>query len=227
MITSNVLHRVFNILCGDQIGTCFTIDVDDRQYVITAKHLLEKWDGSSSMKIFHENFWKDIQLTLVGHCNGDIDISILKAEIQLSPNFLLEASSANMGYGQDVYFLGFPYGMQGNIGKLNRDFPLPFVKKAIVSCMQFLEDGTQIFYLDGHNNPGFSGGPIIFKEYNKSDFKVASVISGYKSTEESIFQGENEVPLVYKYNTGIIISYGIKHAVDIITSNPIGYKLTS
>lgn len=128
-------------------------------------------------------------------------------------------------YGQDVYFLGFPYGMTGEIGQMNRDFPLPFVKKAIVSCLQTTQKDAQLLFLDGHNNPGFSGGPVVFKEPNKNDFKVAGVISGYRYNEEPIYQGDQQVPLAYRYNTGIIFSYGIKHAVDIIKSTPIGFEI--
>jgi len=225
LITTNVIHRTFHIQVGDSTGTCFTIDVDNKQYLVTAKHVIKDLNGKCIVSIFHENQWKDIQVTVVGHCEGNIDISVLTAHQQLSPTFSLEPTSEGMVYGQDVYFLGFPYGMVGEIGSLNRDFPLPFVKKAIISCMQSTKDGVEITYLDGHNNPGFSGGPVVFKELNKHDYKVTSVISGFRYTEESVYQGSNEVPLVYRYNTGIIISYGIKHAVDLIKKNPIGVPL--
>ena len=225
MITANVIHRTFHIQVGDSIGTCFTIDVNSNQYLVTAKHIVKDLNGTCIIKVFHENQWKDIQVTVVGHCDGDIDISVLTAQQQLSPTLPLEPTSDGMVYGQDVYFLGFPYGMTGEVGALNREFPLPFVKKAIISCLHTTGDGVQIIFLDGYNNPGFSGGPVVFKKPNQNDFKIASVISGFRYTEEPIYQGGNEVPLAYKYNTGIIISYGIKHAIDVIEGNPIGYEL--
>ncbi len=164
-------------------------------------------------------------MKLVGRCEGEIDIAVLSAPIQLSPVFDLPATAAGIVWGQDVYFLGFPYGWYGDIGKTNRDFPMPFVKKAILSCVFTGDKGVQHFFLDGHNNPGFSGGPVVFKEPNKKDFKVASVISGYRYMNEPIFAGEDQVPLMYRYNTGIIISYGIKYAVDLIEVNPAGLPL--
>ncbi len=109
---------------------------------------------------------------------------------------------------------------------MNRDFPIPFVKKAIVSCMMF-ENDMQIFFLDGHNNPGFSGGPVIFKEPNSNGFKVASVISGYRYAKEPIYQNGAAVPLELRANTGIVISYGIKHAIDLIESNPVGFQISA
>ena len=30
------------------------------------------------------------------------------------------------------------------------------------------------FFLDGHNNPGFSGGPVLFKVQEHGELKVAS-----------------------------------------------------
>lgn len=177
MITNNVIQRTFHIQVGNSTGTCFTIDVDTKQYLITAKHIVRDCTGIFLLKILHEQQWKEIQVSLVGHCPNDIDISILSAQFQLSPTFPLEPTSQGLVYGQDVYFLGFPYGMGEEVGNINRNFPLPFVKKAIVSCLQTKENGGKIVYLDGHNNPGFSGGPVVFRETNTIDYKVMSVIS--------------------------------------------------
>jgi hypothetical protein len=137
----------------------------------------------------------------------------------------LPATAGGIVWGQDVYLLGFPYGWYGDLGEMNRNFPLPFVKKAILSCTYMKDDGVQHFFLDGHNNPGFSGGPVVFKEPHRSEFKVASVISGYRYTHEPVFAGKEELALAYRYNTGIIISYGIKHAVDMISANPSGLPI--
>ena len=42
LVTSNVLHRVFLIKYGDKFGSSFTIDVDNRQYLISAKQQDQK-----------------------------------------------------------------------------------------------------------------------------------------------------------------------------------------
>jgi S1-C subfamily serine protease len=222
MITSNVLHRVFRLGVGESTGTCFTIDIEEKQYVVTARHLIEGWEPNQKFHIFHDNQWKEIELSLVGRCEGEIDIAVLAAPIHLSPALPLPATAGGIVWGQDVYFLGFPYGWYGEIGSMNRNFPMPFVKKAVLSCTYIKDDGVQHFFLDGHNNPGFSGGPVVFKEPNKTEYKVASVISGYRYTNEPVFADGREVPLAYRYNTGIIVSYGIKHALDLINANPIG-----
>jgi Trypsin-like peptidase domain len=221
-----VYYRAYQIKVGESIGTCFTIYVGDKQYLITARHIIDSWNPNQSIQTFHENQWKHIELGLVGRCEGEIDIAVLSAPILISPTSNLPATSGGIVWGQDVYFLGFPYGWYGDIGELNRNFPMPFVKKAILSCMFMQQDDRiQRFFLDGHNNPGFSGGPVVFRESNSNEFKVASVISGYRYTNEPIFDGEEQIPLAYRYNTGIIISYGIGHAIEIIEANPIGLPI--
>jgi len=226
MITSNVIQRTFFIKCGTETGTGFALDINNKQYLITAKHLIKGLDGISTIQIFHEESWKDIQILVVGHCEGDIDISVIKVGYQLTdPDLTLNATSKGMIYGQDAYFLGFPYGLKVKIGEMNRGFPLPFVKKCSISCMGTIKGNIYVIYLDGHNNPGFSGGPVVYKKQNENDFIVTSVISGYMQVNEPIYEGDKSADQFYKYNTGIIVSYGIEHALEIIETNPIGFKL--
>ncbi len=228
MITTNVLHRVFLLIFQTNMGTMFTIEVDEKQYLITAKHLVQKIKKEDSLKTFHQNKIKKVKVFLVGHCGGENDISVLSTNIQLSPNYPMKPSAGNLVYGQDVYFLGFPYLDGKKLSKMNRGFPFPFVKKAIISNMSDIGK-ISVFYLDGHNNPGFSGGPVIFKPVGKTDYQVAGVISGYKFRNDPVIHRINGVEsntnLIYQSNTGIIMSYNIKCAVDLIKKNPIGYKV--
>ena len=58
--------------------------------------------------------------------------------------------------------------------------PLAFMKKGIFSATTN-ENGAVVFFLDGHNNPGFSGGPVVYRDLNQSGapvFYVAAVVSG-------------------------------------------------
>jgi hypothetical protein len=58
---------------------------------------------------------------------------VLALNTLISPRHPMPPDSAGLVYGQDVFFLGFPYGWSAEVKDLNRGFPLPFVKKAIVS----------------------------------------------------------------------------------------------
>jgi hypothetical protein len=50
---------------------------------------------------------------------------------------------------------------------------------------------SEFFLLDGHNNPGFSGGPVVFRASNKVDkeFYVMAVVSGFRTENvQNIFE---------------------------------------
>ena len=221
MIASNVIHRVFMIKYGNSSGTAFTLDVAGKQYLITARHIVQELQDDENIEIFSNGSWAQLGVRLVGHGRGEADISVLATNEALTPAGLpMEATSKGVIYGQDVYFLGFPYGFLGKYILGPHGYPLPFVKKATVSLFD-----EAIFLLDGHNNPGFSGGPVVFTEPKKSEFKVAAVISSYRAVSEPIFAGNEATPRVYRYNTGIIVAHMIDEAIVLIEQKPVGYKV--
>ena len=223
LVTANILQRTFQFSFGKSQGTCFTIDHENQQYIVTARHLVESITGPATIRIKHEGVWKDCPVNLVGHCGGEVDISVLAAGFQLSPTYSLP-TTGSMTLGQDVYFLGFPYGLTSEVGELNQNFPLPLVKKATLSA---IDANTNLLFLDGHNNPGFSGGPVVYSQVGKPDreLSVAAVISGYRFNMEPVYLEGKRTSLEFEYNTGIIVAYGIKHATDFISQNPIGFNL--
>ena len=226
MITSNVIQRTFQLRCGEDLGTCFTIDVDDKQYLCTAKHCLDNFRGNS-IELFHEEQWKTLEVELVGFGSNDTDICVLSTKIQLSPSYRLPPTMDGIALGQDAYFLGFPYGIQIEVGDINQHFPLPLVKRATVSAIQRFQEQT-IMFLDGHNNPGFSGGPIVFTKPGdvKNELSVAAIISGYRFEPSPVLDDKDkETSLKVHTNTGIVFSYAIKHALDAIYENPIGAEI--
>lgn len=221
MITSNVIHRVFRIRWKNQEGTAFAIDIDGRQYLITANHIVASVAGSDAIELFGNGVWTAFQVRLIGHAPTGVDISVLAGDKPIVPPKLpLEATSCGVVYGQDVHFLGFPYGIIGNYIFGGGGYPLPLVKRATVSHFQ-----KAVYLLDGHNNPGFSGGPVIFVPPGGKDCKVMAVISGFQAIEEPVFAGGQRTPLVYRYNTGIIVSHAIDTAVELIQANPVGCPL--
>jgi S1-C subfamily serine protease len=219
MITSNVIHRVFRIKVGAAEATAFTIDVDDREYLVTAKHVAESVKSEQDIELFANGRWATYRVEPVGHAAGDMDISVLAARVRLTPGkFPMPATSNGLVYGQDLYFLGFPYGFLGRYLFGPSGYPLPFVKRATVSLL----DGS-FFFLDGHNNPGFSGGPVVFRTLGEQEFKVAAVVSGYRFVNEPIYAGADKTSFTYQYNTGIIESHAIDSALDLIAATPIGH----
>jgi S1-C subfamily serine protease len=223
MITANVIQRVFHLKFGHGTGTCFAIDFDGRQYLVTAKHVIASLIDNDPIEIYFNGNWEKIVVRLIGH-HPTADISVFCLDILLA-NLKLEPSSNGIIYGQDTFFLGFPYRlMDENSSQINRNFPIPLVKKATLSCITKDNTGSYLL-LDGINNPGFSGGPVVFTEPNQRDFKVAAVISGYRFSEEPTYHQNQETQISVRANTGIIIAYSIENAVDLIKQNPIGKEI--
>jgi len=140
----------------------------------------------------------------------------------------MPANAAGIHIGQDIYFLGFPFGLGSDVGSINRQFPLPFIKKGVLSSIVKERSGANVFYLDGNNNPGFSGGPVVFAPSNdRREYQVAAVISGYRLDPQPIYAGDQPTQLSARHNTGIVISYDIGHALMTISANPIGCPVGS
>ena len=216
MITSNFIHRTVRISYNRSVGTAFTIDVEDREYLITANHVVDGILNNDQIGIFSNGNWIHLPIQVVGCASNNIDICVLATQKRLTPeNLPITPSSQGLIYGQDVFFLGFPYHFLGNVSFTEFGYPCPFAKKAILSCFD-----QDVFLLDGHNNPGFSGSPVIFaKPGTNVVTNIAGVVSGYKFMPEPVYSGDSETPLTYKYNTGIIVTYRIEHAISIIKAN--------
>ena len=233
MITANVISRTFHIKWRNSIGTAFTIDHLGKQYLITARHVVEGVSNNDAIAINHGQEWKNLEVRLVGAGTGRIDAAVLSCAHQLSPPYPLEASTDNMLLFQQVYFLGFPFGWTWTAGhKINNNYPMPFAKTGILSAA---DESLSLFYVDGHNNVGFSGGPVVFRPNNNpsSDFKVAGIVSNYPALRNPIVD-KNNCPILNKdnkpfgytqENTGFVVAVGIKHAVQMIDKNPIGFEL--
>ena len=224
-VTNNILQRTFCIRCDQSQGTCFTIEVEGRQYLVTARHVVTSIVGPGTVQILHDNSWKSLQVDLVGHGSGTVDVAVLAPSMQLSAPYSLLVEGASVKIGQDVRFLGFPYGMGSEMGDLNRDFPIPLVKQGIMSGVESGEGNN--FWLDGHNNPGFSGGPVVCQNDQGNKLAVIGIISGYRNELKSIYHGESKTPFQYYDNTGIVVAVPIRHALDLIRQNPIGFSIAS
>lgn len=221
MITVNVISRVFHLKYGGGTGTCFIIEHDEKQYFVTAKHVLKDLREEDSVYLYYKNSWCQFNTKLVGHHEtADISVFVIENYIMAYP---MEPSSSGIVYGQDTYFLGFPYQLQDEENSpINREFPFPLVKKATLSLMSSKDQDAPYYMLDGINNPGFSGGPVVFKNGNEKNFKVAAVISGYRYRNEPTFKEDKELSITVRVNTGIIIAYEIRNAIELIEDNPIG-----
>ena len=221
MITNNVIYRVLKIRLGPITGTAFTIEHNGKQYLITAKHLVEPLGYPSSIEVYFQDSWLPLSMSLIG-ASDKADIAVLASATQLSVTFAFPATSAGLMYGQDVYFVGFPYDIVGDVGELNQGRPLPLVKKACLSAFTVGPSGEKILLLDAHNNQGFSGAPVVFREQTSTLLKVCGVVSGYFRRPEGVqLEGDAQEYSLW-VNSGIVVCSNIIHAIEEIEKNPNG-----
>ncbi len=182
-ITGNVYERVLYIRIPGGTASAFTIEVDGRQYIITAKHAVASLPEESTIEYDRANKWVRLPVHIY-KCEDPTDIAVLVPPFQLTTAFNMPFEPGKIAYGQDTFFLGFPYGLTLNGTNVNGTLPMPFVKKAIYSGTLPLapEKHSILLLLDGFNNPGFSGGPVVYKDPSSSslNYNVIGVISGFQ-----------------------------------------------
>ena len=234
MINLNVIARVFQIKWRNSLGTAFAIDHHNRQYLITARHVVEGIANTDKIEIYHEQQWKYINVSLVGSGADSIDVTVLSCSVGLAPPLTLVASANGIAHGQPLYFLGFPFGWRWETKVIiDHKFPTPFVKAGILSGAS---DDFSLFVIDGHGNRGFSGGPVVFQPdgHLSNELRVAGVVSSRPtrlnpvvSKEGCIISNEDNSPLGYVHeNPGFVVAVTINHAIELIDANPIGFPLT-
>lgn len=222
MLPFEIVDRVFQIAVGNATATAFSLDVGERQYLVTAKHVAESISGPATVKIRHGEAWSEIPVDLVGH--SDVDVSVLCAAVQLTDREMkIDAAPGGFFAAQDVYFAGFPLGIEGV--NLASPFPAPLVKKATISGAAG-NGYKHPFYLDGHNNRGFSGGPVYLKIQGKEQFVISMVVSSFIYSCEAVHDDKaHPTGLHVQQNSGIMQAYSIRNALELIDANPIGFQL--
>lgn len=214
-VTANILLRVFLLKADSQSGTAFTIEVGGLQYLVTSKHLVEMLPKKAAeVQVYCNRGWEALKVDILECENPQVDIAVLKIPKKLSVTFDLEPTLGGITLGQEVNFLGFPFGMFTIY--TSEGFPMPLVKRGIVSALDISDRSRQLFYIDGFNNPGFSGGPIVFYDLETKRLKVGGVVSGYRGQEDRVRLGPLVTDLTVLSNSGILIGYSIEHAVDAI-----------
>jgi hypothetical protein len=216
MILTNILYRTYFIKAA-QYGTAFAIEVEGAEYLVTAKHLLDENAPEFELQIFHDRKWLRGRASVIGHGKGEIDISVLRVDSRLAPpDFDVTPSMGELALGQDVFFLGFPYKMWGDVGTFMGGLPCPFAKKGTLSLINM--EKPQVLYVDAINNEGFSGAPLFFYPMtNPKELRIAGVVSKFLTQDEPVLDEQrNPTKLTVTYNTGFLVAYSINHALELI-----------
>jgi hypothetical protein len=163
-----------------------------------------------------------VGLTPLTVLDSEADVAVFRLDQSITPpNLPLAAGMKDLVFGQDAYFLGFPYGLTFDLG--GEDFPI--VKRCIVSATNRSFRGRNILLLDGWNNPGFSGGPVVFRPALSArglqePMKVAGIVTAYANHPESVkVNGQIIAGAEVMLNSGIIIAEDIARATDAIEAD--------
>lgn len=225
--TSNVIYRVLRIRTPADTGSAFTIEVDGKQYLITARHLLAGFGDEGEVELWTSERWSRLHVRAIYPAKETVDIAALDPGRPVTVTFPLEPTSGGLTLGQQVYFLGYPYGLgtPGSSGPAPPGFgEIPFLKSGIVSALDDRDPEANLLYLDGHNNPGFSGGPIVFWHPESRRFRVAGVVRGYRNEALPVIKRKDlkdprakaHNDLYTRANSGIVVGYDIRHIVEAI-----------
>lgn len=208
MVPAQCLERVVKVLVPGGQGTGFVVPEIGAEWLVTARHVVENVDPSNIQLEWHGS---TLTTTLVplAQASPGADVQVYKIDLELWTGLPLTPSADNVIFSQDLYFLGYPYGLGIRSSGVTQ---YPFVKKGILSASDVEIAGVRIWMIDGINNPGFSGGPVVFQNSGTSTWQVLGVVSGYRTEHVAIAGGSGTVPT----NTGIIVAYDIKHAIDAI-----------
>ena len=234
-VPAQVILRTFHIAWGNNTGTAFAIDRDDKQYLVTARHVVKGIKSGDKIKISWKQKWHEIAVEVVGIGEGAVDVTVLACpHLLVAPSLTLIASMDGLAYGQEVIFLGFPFGWDSSSTGLTNNFPLPFVKAGIVSAI--IVESPKSIYVDGHGNKGFSGGPVVFvrTDGSKKTYQVAGVVSYYPTPQlepirnkdgEVILDSHSKPTAYFAENPGLVIAHHISYATELIDLNPVGFPL--
>jgi hypothetical protein len=258
--TADALTRTFMVQTATERGTIFSIDVDGREYWITAKHLLkgmkhppygEYKENSATVQILNPGLdgqqWLTESFAVIDPGNN-IDILVLvPSRVILKKPMAIHVGSSSVSLGSDCEFLGFPYGGGWRAKFEEGYFWLPYMKRCSVSGM-FQEsskgspENATVWVLDGMNNFGFSGGPMLSSTGDQQ--RIFAVVSGYQTEPAEVLPEVPQIPVptgipskaparpikkakgsikeVVNVNSGFIVAFDIKAAIDAIQKNPIG-----
>jgi len=231
---AETMASTFN-LTGDKLtGTCFMVLRDGKQYFVTAAHLFESFHKSGDLvpvQMVVENVLQSFDAHVYFHANKNVDIAVVtlpekitqhlkvpeeqeKYKEQLQEWYASNGVSTDSIFiteGLDAYFFGYPLGL----GEEYFGTKFPLVKKAIISGWT-KRNGIDLLLLDGHNNVGFSGGPIVAYNTEKKKMCLVGIMSGYVPESVNVKQ---KAALSVSTNSGIMICYETRYLEEIFVTN--------
>lgn len=211
------LRNTFEIHIASKKQTAFLIEHKSINYLVTARHIFLDKPVRTEFKLFNsqaQNNLENYSGTVFYNDNPSVDLVLIKPTgIPYRKAITLE-NTVNV-LGDSGYFLGFPFDFKTiTSGNFNLGYPIPLVKKATYSGVA-LDNNVSYVLLDGINNPGFSGGPIIFRSSDGKKQELIGVIGGY-FTFQTNYTNDSGGSVTLPNNSGIIFGTRTKHILEIL-----------
>lgn len=214
-VPTEILNRTLFIKIGDEGGTAFKIDYHGKIYLVTARHVVEGLPkANATIQVLRADKWEDLHtVKTLFPSSADVDIAVLETDEMVSQPFQIKSEDAGgVTFGQQIWFLGYPWGIRSRLS--NGEFP--FIKRGTMSAMDASNPNAIVLYIDGFNNPGFSGGPILYFDFNSHEYRILGVVKGYRDDTAKVVVNGKQVDTNILVNSGILIGYSIRHAIQAI-----------
>jgi hypothetical protein len=215
-VPAEILQRTVLIKVGDAYATAFTIDYQGKLYLVTARHVVAALpDTNATLQVKQGDEWAELHTVRTLYPpSKEVDIAVFETGDKVSTPFQITAVRKGVGaaLGQQIWFLGYPWAM----GSRFMNGEIPFVKRGTMSAVDHTNPDAVIVYIDGFNNPGFSGGPIIYWDLGTHTYGILGVIKGYRDDTAKLMVNGGKVDTQLVVNSGILVGYSIQHAIQAI-----------
>jgi S1-C subfamily serine protease len=136
-VPTEILTRTCFIKVGNEAGTAFTIDEKGKLYLVTARHVVGGVPESNAIIQIHQaDMWKDYHTVKTLYPSStDVDIAVFETNETATQHFEVEPMGDGdaITMGQQVWFIGYPFGMGSPVGEKSALFSpgtvLPFMKR--------------------------------------------------------------------------------------------------
>jgi S1-C subfamily serine protease len=216
---AELVRKTYLINVGAFQGTAFLMVKGGEEYIITVRHLFDsalKCGDRVKINLAVETTSKSYEAKYYIDKDARRDVAVLKLseKIQVLPPLETEGQII---LGGEVLFAGYPVFSKQQFGTVSKNNSLyPLVKRGIISAF-FDPPGINLYLIDAHNNPGFSGSPLVTYNFETKKTILIGVVSGYIKELKSIKTPAGAtLDAVMEENSGITIAYPIWVANEIV-----------
>lgn len=230
-VPNDMLQRTVLIKFENEMGTGFVLAYEGKAYIVTAHHVVRDLKDGGAIQVQRPEGWKDYHVAkiLLPTC-GEADVAVLDGDEVLPPSFSAFPTAISQDdegpmMGQQVWFIGYPFGLSGRSPNSSPEYgSLPFIKRGTMSAIDSSNPRAVVVYIDGFNNPGFSGGPIMYWNFKKNAYRILGVVQGYREDSAKVLVNGQHVDTNLLVNSGILVGYSVTHAIQAIKQEPCPVK---